>query len=189
MGTKVPNRSVWYYRTPRVTCQGPSGRHTPARARPRDVPSRPHHFSLSLIIITSQNHSSSSASVHSRRRASMATATAIPPQCWRGLSARAPPPLSSPLRPCPVAAPFYPLRRRIATATARGRRAALACSPRYRNPSRLNPPPGFSAVQPHLSRPLVGFLVRFLLCAVLVQVRPGNGRPWLRPSGAVRGGV
>ncbi|CAD6265767.1 unnamed protein product [Miscanthus lutarioriparius] len=62
----------------------------------------------------------------------MATATATPPQCWRGLpaSARASPPLSSPLRPRPVATPFYPLRRHIATTTARGRRAALACSPR-----------------------------------------------------------
>jgi hypothetical protein len=113
----------------------------------------------------------------------MATATATPPQCWRGLpaSARAPPPLSSPLRPRPVAAHFYPLRRRIATATARGRRAPLACSPRYRNPSRSSTSP--------LLRPLVGFLVRFLLCAVLVQVYAGDGRPGLRPSGAVRGGV
>nr|O63066.1 RecName: Full=Preprotein translocase subunit SECY, chloroplastic; AltName: Full=CpSecY; Flags: Precursor [Zea mays]AAC05019.1 cpSecY [Zea mays] len=64
----------------------------------------------------------------------MVTATTTPPQCWRGLPAlaRAPPPLSSPLRPRAVAAaaPIYPLRRRIAITTTRGRRGTLDCSPR-----------------------------------------------------------
>ncbi|KAG2582788.1 hypothetical protein PVAP13_6KG094400 [Panicum virgatum] len=64
----------------------------------------------------------------------MATATATPPQCWRGLpaSARARPPLLSPLRVHPLAAPFRPPRPRPAStaASGRGRRAALACSPR-----------------------------------------------------------
>ncbi|CAO2201175.1 unnamed protein product [Urochloa humidicola] len=62
----------------------------------------------------------------------MATTTATPPQCWRGLlaPARAPPHLPSPLWPRPLAAPFRPPRCRTAISTARRRRAALASSPR-----------------------------------------------------------
>ncbi|TKW09462.1 hypothetical protein SEVIR_6G102800v4 [Setaria viridis] len=62
----------------------------------------------------------------------MATATATPPQCWRGLPApaRTPPPLCSPLWRRPLAAPFHPPRCRTAITTVRRRRAALACSPR-----------------------------------------------------------
>ncbi|OEL21542.1 Preprotein translocase subunit SECY, chloroplastic [Dichanthelium oligosanthes] len=62
----------------------------------------------------------------------MATATATPPQCWRGLpaSARARPPLSSPVRVHPHASPFSLLRSRTASTAARGRRAALTRSPR-----------------------------------------------------------